>query len=106
MSLRLGVLRGQTGTYLVSGNGARWVSLQGVIGGANLVGQPGLHGAITRDQRPQSGTRLLRFHFSTGSQESLCYLQPGTFFSSLAYHEASCVSVIHNQQDSKVVITS
>jgi len=54
MSLRLGVLSGQSGTHLVSGNGARWVSLQGVIGGANLVGQPGLHGAITRDQRPQS----------------------------------------------------
>ena len=48
------MLRGQTGTYLVSGNGARWVSLQGVIGGANLVGQPGLHGAITREQQGES----------------------------------------------------
>ena len=26
MSLRLGVLSGQSGTHLVSGNGARWVS--------------------------------------------------------------------------------
>jgi hypothetical protein len=51
MSLHLRVLRGQTGTYLVRGHGARRVSLQGVIGGANLVVQPGLHGAITRDQR-------------------------------------------------------